>query len=802
MKNLFTLVMIFAVLSLSIITKTQAQISVPGLPQSSLYEDLAVKVDHREFPAPDLDKIKAEDAAEPNKYRVGIAVPVNLNIDNSGEWTELPDGGKIWRLSMKVDGALALGVYYDNFWLPYGGELYLYNEEKTHLIGAYTEENNNSDCVFATQLVEGDVVNLEYYQPAAQSIKPLISISEVSYTYRGAEFRQDPESKSLWCMININCSPEGDNWQDEKHGVVKQNMKIGFYYYLCSGTLLNNTEQDLTPYVLTAWHCGENASASDLNQWIFYFNYEATACTGTWGPSNYTMTGCYKRAEGDLTPGSDFLLLELKQNVPTAYTPYYNGWDRTNIGAESGVNIHHPAGDIKKITTFNQTATSSQWNGNGILGHWKIYYATTIHGTSITEGGSSGSPLFNQHGRVVGDLSGGPADDCDNPLYSLYGKVYWSWDQMGTANNQRLKPWLDPGNHGVEYWDGTYGGTAPSPDFSADQTNLQTGEEVIFTDMTTGNPLDWEWTFEGGSPGTYTGQTPPAIVYDTPGRYDVTLESSNTIGTGTETKTEMITVGAPNVNFDATDTYLTSGESTDFMDESTGDPTEWTWTFTGGTPESSTDENPTGIQYNTTGAFPVTLVAVNEYGNGETTKEDFIVVDGPFADFEADNTNILIGESITFTDISINNPTSWSWKFFGGSPGGHNGQEPPAVTYNAAGDYNVKLTVSNDLGTNFLSKDNYVHVGTIGISEAELEAQMNIYPNPTQGSFTLQLGETSMKGATVSVINAKGEILYNHEVSSDQKELSIDLGDVASGIYMLHLQLDGYNINKKLTVVK
>jgi PKD repeat protein len=291
-------------------------------------------------------------------------------------------------------------------------------------------------------------------------------------------------------------------------------------------------------------------------------------------------------------------------------------------------------------------------------------------------------------------------------------------------------------------------------------------------------------------------------VYDTPGRYDVTLESSNTIGTGTETKTEMIVVGAPNANFSATSTYLTLGESTDFMDESSGDPTEWTWTFTGGVPASSYDENPTGIQYDASGAYPVTLEVMNEYGENTITKEDFIVVDGPFAEFEADNTNILVGESVTFTDMSINNPTSWSWKFFGGSPGSHNGQEPPAVTYNAAGDYNVKLTVSNDLGTNFLSKDNYIHVGTIGISEAELEAQMKIYPNPTQGSFTLQLGETSMKGATVSVINAKGEMLYNHEVSSDQKELSIDLGDVASGIYMLHMQLDGYNINKKLTVVK
>ena len=205
--------------------------------------------------------------------------------------------------------------------------------------------------MFSTQLVEGDVVILEYYQPAEQTIEPLISISEVSYNYRGMEFQSNPEDGgSLYCMININC-PEGDNWQNEKKGIVKQYMKIGWSYYLCSGTIINNTEQDLTPYVLTAWHCGEGATASDYNQWIFYFNYESSTCTGNWGPNSNSMTGCDKRAEGSYTTGSDFLLLELKYNVPTSYNTYFNGWDRTNIGADSGVNIHHPAGAIKQIST-------------------------------------------------------------------------------------------------------------------------------------------------------------------------------------------------------------------------------------------------------------------------------------------------------------------------------------------------------------------------------------------------------------------------------------------------------------------
>ena len=227
MKNLFTSLLVLVALTLTMPIASLAQRSVPGVPQSTLYKDLPANIDQRLFPAPDMDQIRAEDEAEPLKYRVGVAVPVNLDMENAGTWTDLPDGGKIWRLSLAIDGAQALGVYYDNFWLPYGGELYLYNEEKSHVIGAFTEDNNNPDCVFANQLVEGDVVTLEYYQPESQSIEPIISISEVAYNYRGVEFEFSPDGGSAWCMINVNC-PEGDDWQDEKRGVVKQYMKIGW----------------------------------------------------------------------------------------------------------------------------------------------------------------------------------------------------------------------------------------------------------------------------------------------------------------------------------------------------------------------------------------------------------------------------------------------------------------------------------------------------------------------------------------------------------------------------------------------
>jgi PKD repeat protein len=802
MKNLLTLMTVLIALSIIFSMNLQAQRSVPGIPQSNLYEGLTQDVDFREFDAPDMAKIHAEDELKPSPYRVGVAVPVNLDINNSGTWTELPDGGKIWRLTIKVEGALSLGVYYDNFWLPYGGELYVYNEEKNNIVGAYTELNNNPDCVFANTMVEGDVVTLEYYQPVEQTIEPLISISEVSYNYRGVYFETDPDTKSVWCMININCSPEGDDWQDEKRGVVKQYMKIGWGYYLCSGSMINNTEQDLTPYVLTAYHCGEGGSTSDLNQWIFYFNYEASTCAGNWGPSSNSMTGCARLAEGGYTTGSDFLLLELNYDVPASYNAYFNGWDRRNVGADSGVSIHHPAGDIKKISTFDIALSSSMWNNNGVLSHWKAWWAETPNGTSITEGGSSGSPLFSQTGHIVGDLTGGPPDDCNSPLYSLYGKVYHSWDKMGSANSQRLKPWLDPGDYGPMILDGTYGGESPVAAFTADVTNIPEGGQVDFEDLSTGNVLTWEWTFEGGTPSSYSGQTPPMVTYNTPGRYDVTLVAWNTIGTSTADSIEMIIVGAPTASFSVSEDYLASGETTDFTDESSGDPTSWLWTFEGGTPETSTDQNPTGIQYNTQGAFDVTLEATNDYGSNTFVEEDFITVDGPFADFEADNTYIEPGQSVTFTDISINNPDSWSWKFFGGNPGAYNGQAPPSVTYNGQGAFNVKLTVSNDLGSNSITKVDYINVGNVKVDEETFDDMLSVYPNPTQGSFTLDVGPHGLGDVQLVIRDARGEVVHQEVIDGRTEKINVDLSDKPAGIYLLSLQSGDVKVDRKVTLLK
>jgi PKD repeat protein len=256
----------------------------------------------------------------------------------------------------------------------------------------------------------------------------------------------------------------------------------------------------------------------------------------------------------------------------------------------------------------------------------------------------------------------------------------------------------------------------PHADFVADNTSIQEGQSVNFTNLST-NASTWAWTFEGGTPGTFAGQTPPAITYNNAGTYDVTLIVSNDAGEDTEIKVDYIEVfntpPPPAANFTANVTTINVGGSVNFTDLSTNSPTSWAWTFEGGTPGTSTQQNPSNITYNTAGTFDVTLMVSNQYGSDTEIKLNYItvqVIPPPQAAFTANVTNIYVGETVTFTNQSTGNPTAWAWTFEGGTPGTSNQQNPAAVTYNTVGIYDVSLMVSNANGSTTANKIDYITV--------------------------------------------------------------------------------------------
>lgn len=446
----------------------KAQVSEGGLPPSFGYASTlrsmpAVQQIPISFNVEDLLLVDEWNVANGSPLCVSTSIPVNLTMENAGTWMDLPGGERIWQLRIQAEGAIALMLYYKTFDIPEGGKLFIYNADKTQVLGAYTQQTNPRKDYFATEFVAGDDLVLEYVV-AKSDDEARIEIEEIGYGYNhlSVKTNTDLRSGASSCEVNINCS-EGAAWQKEKAGVCQTVQKIGTKSYICTGSLVNNTAEDFKPYVLMAQHCMESTSSStgtvvstsdEMKQWLFYFNYERLGCTDSSPAVSKTMTGCSKVASTPLDGGGDALLLLLDEEVPESYNVYYNGWDRTNTAASSGVNIHHPAGDYKKISTFTDKAVQTTWYSSSVTGaqyaHWDVTFAETENGHGVTEGGSSGSPLFNQNHLIVGTLSGGSSSCDDLSGRNLFGKLYYNWNKYSLADTARLDIWLDPESTGVE----------------------------------------------------------------------------------------------------------------------------------------------------------------------------------------------------------------------------------------------------------------------------------------------------------------------------------------------------------------
>ncbi len=429
-----------------------AQLNGGGLPYSFSRAVAADTGNYVTVPPPALDNIAMEDQKNPLPYRFAVNLSVDLGIGTSGKSFTSYDGINVWRISIKSPGAKALILYFDKYHLPEEGRLFIYNPQRTQLLGSFTSLNNNALSTFATSLVYGDEVTLEYNAPAHLPL-PELHISEVGHAYRGIS-GVSGFGGSGPCEVNVNCS-EGGNWQKQKRGVARITVKKGGSSVWCTGSLVDNTRHDGKPYVLTADHCGKGATETDLSQWIFYFNYEGVGCPDpTKEPTLNSLTGATLVSHGGNagSNGSDFFMVLLNSDIPGAYNVYYNGWSReTTEPSPSGTGIHHPQGDVKKISTYTSELQPAHWIGNPALAHWRVYWSGTPNGHGTTEGGSSGSPLFNDQGLLVGTLTGGDSS-CDSMSLNLpdyYGMFSYHWDQNGTDSSSILKCWLDPDNTGL-----------------------------------------------------------------------------------------------------------------------------------------------------------------------------------------------------------------------------------------------------------------------------------------------------------------------------------------------------------------
>jgi hypothetical protein len=397
------------------------------------------------MPEIDVDALIREDEGN-----LGIGIPkryahsinIDYGISNAGTWEEINDGSSIWRLGLHSPGAYGMKVLFDSFWLPEGAELYVFSKDEDMSIGPYTHEQNHVDGKFGIPLVKSDHIVIEYYQPGNVSEGPQININTVFHAYLDIHnFYGNRDDRD--CGDNVACS-SANSWEDQANSVIY--LEMG--QYICSAALINNTSQDLTPYVLTAYHCVEPESPGEHNYFTFYFNHESSSCSGSSGYYGHSETGSYLRSSGNMNT-SDFALLEMDDDPSSWWNPYFAGWRRNTSSPTIGAGIHHPGGDPKKINFDNDQAYSCSWYGAST--HWCLSWDD-----GGTAGGSSGSPLFDNNQRIVGQLTGGSGGDCGGGT-DYYGKISKSWSNS-TNSSYNLKAWLDPENIGQTTLDGTYDG--------------------------------------------------------------------------------------------------------------------------------------------------------------------------------------------------------------------------------------------------------------------------------------------------------------------------------------------------------
>ena len=430
MKKLYIFGLTVAILGFSL--KGFSQISQGGVPLSfQNTQFITGQVPIKVMTAVDVQQLLAQDSANDlNKdipWRFGWNIYVSYDLTTSGVWDVLPNGGRLWRLGIKCPGALSINLTFDDYHLPPGATFFEYNADRTQVIGAFTDFNNRDDSVFATTLVKGEEIIMEYYEPKGTAFQGRVHLNRVTHGYRDAFTYVKGFGGSGSCNNNVHC-PRADGWQNQVRSAC---MLVSGGSGFCSGALVNNTSQDGTPYILTANHC-----YSSPNTWIFWFNWESPTCQNPPSSPPYnSISGATLNARN---AASDFCLVKMSSTPPANFSVYYAGWNRQDTAADSGAGIHHPSGDIKKISYSSQAFASGTWSGTPADSHWQVFWSD-----GVTEPGSSGSPIFDQYNLLVGQLHGGPSACGASQLWDFYGKFAMSWNYGGTAAT-RLHDWLDP----------------------------------------------------------------------------------------------------------------------------------------------------------------------------------------------------------------------------------------------------------------------------------------------------------------------------------------------------------------------
>lgn len=439
--------------AVSLATSAHAQVVVQPIglshPNAAPWQTVAAVT----LPVLDREQIAAEDNARvSNGQPARFAIPndVSISPDTHGTWEVLDAKWSLWRLRVRCPNADHINFGFGSFSMPGGGRMQLYSSDGVSILRPFDSSDHQPSGQLWTPVVFGKDITCEVYVPTTAIPQLQLDLVQISSGYRF--FGAGPTALSNNdgsgpCNIDVNCS-QGVGWENEISSVAAYSTGGAIF---CTGAMINNTAQDGRNFFLTANHCGIGpGQASSL---VCYWNYENTACGGNNAPLNQFTTGATYRASWST---SDFTLVELNSTPNPAWGVTYAGWNRGAATSPNATAIHHPSGDAKKISFENQPTTHTSYGGSSPNSNGThVRVADWDLGT--TEPGSSGSPLFDNNHRIIGQLHGGAAA-CGNNSPDWYGRFFRSWTG-GNTSNSRLSNWLDPTGSGALVVD-TLGGSA------------------------------------------------------------------------------------------------------------------------------------------------------------------------------------------------------------------------------------------------------------------------------------------------------------------------------------------------------
>jgi hypothetical protein len=684
----------------------------------------------------DEDKIRMNDAND-IPFRFGKAIDLNLTLDD-GIWLDF-EKGRIWSCEFKSKGAFSINFVFENLFLSDSALLYLTNSTNTILYGPVTSKQNKRTGFFLTDLIQGDDVILYLYEPNSQRGKSRLTIKKVVHAYKNMfpSFLYGNLNGSESCNNDIACFPA---LAEESDAVALVLLANGTEW--CSGSLVMTSNQNFRPLFLSAFHCVDvdnydiydshygdgilqDDEISHAENWMFKFQYKMSTCSGSSATIGLTYNSAHLLAAWDQT---DFVLMELDDSPVGNSALSWLGWDRSINTPASGTGIHHPSGDVMKISFDTNQFQTSSWGGAN--NHWLLSFDD-----GVVEHGSSGSPILNQNDRVVGQLHGNQTYNqfqtyCSQPR-AEYGRFNISWTGGGT-DSTRLSNWLDPigiGNFTTN--------TSRSPYISG--SNLICNSEYYLVNLLPQNYATSNWS------------SSPSGQYDIYS-YGDSCEIINNfhVGTISLTATLVDTLTFNDTIHISKDINITYAPNyyTLYASLTTGGSSAWlqdyncllTYTFPGMYSGEINISDPAG--------YPI---------------------------IENASWTILSEQNCSFANAA---PSSDGKNVF--------------LNFKPYGCIAViRMTASNDCGSfyndyTFRAGDN--SLCSVQPERINTHPIITIYPNPTDGTVTIDYKADNQESGIEEVIvfNSLGAIINKKKYYS-QKTITLNLSDQVSGIYFLEL---------------